>query len=57
MPDFFTESKGLKGSADVNKLQAIHDGAIGARWIRELRSYVDPETAYDNNINTITSTY
>ncbi len=39
------------------KRQALYDGALGARGIHELRSYVDPETAYDNNAYTITSTY
>ncbi|KAL9125666.1 MAG: hypothetical protein Q9217_005161 [Psora testacea] len=57
LPNFFTEGKSPKGPADVNKLQAMYDGAVGARGIHELRSYVDPETAYDNNAYTITSTY
>lgn len=57
LPNFFTEGKGPKGLADVNKLQAMYDGAMGARGMHELRSYVDPETAFDNNAFTITSTY
>lgn len=57
LPNFFTEGKGPDGSAPVSKLQAMYDGALGARGIHELRSYVDPETAYDNNAYTITSTY
>ncbi|KAL9628717.1 MAG: hypothetical protein Q9204_005715 [Flavoplaca sp. TL-2023a] len=57
LPNFFTEGKGPKGYIDVCKLQATYDGAIGARGIHKLRSYVDPETAYDNNAYTITSTY
>ena len=57
LPNSFTEGKGRKGLIDVCKLQATYDGAIGARGILELRSYVDPETAYDNNAYTITSTY
>lgn len=57
LPNFFTEGKGPDGSARVCKLQATYDGAIGARGIHELRSYVDPMTAYDNNAYTITSTY
>ncbi|KAK3169511.1 hypothetical protein OEA41_008895 [Lepraria neglecta] len=52
-----TEAKGPDGSAPVCELQAMYDGALGARGIHELRSYVDPETAYDNNAYTITSTY
>ncbi|KAL9129942.1 MAG: hypothetical protein Q9217_001744 [Psora testacea] len=57
LPNFFTEGKGPKGLTDVGKLQATYDGALGARGIHELRSYVDPETAYNNNAYTITSTY
>ncbi len=57
LPNFFTEGKGPKGLTDVCKSQAMYDGALGARGIHELRSYVDPETAYDNNAYTITSTY
>ncbi|KAL9630646.1 MAG: hypothetical protein Q9164_006316, partial [Protoblastenia rupestris] len=57
LPNFFIEGKSPRGPADVNKLQAMYNGALGARGIHELRSYVDPETAYDNNAYTITSTY
>ena len=35
----------------------MFDGALGARGMHELRSYVDPETAYGTNAYTITSTY
>jgi len=57
LPNFFTEGKGPNGNTAVCKNQALYDGALGARGIHELRSYVDPETAYDNNAYTITSTY
>ena len=57
LPNFFTEAKGPKGTPDVCKLQSLYNGALGARGIHELRSYIDPETAYDNNAYTITSTY
>ena len=57
LPNFFTEGKGPDGSVPVCELQAMYDGALGARGIHKLRSYVDPETAYDNNAYTITSTY
>ena len=57
LPNFFTEGKGPSGSGAVCMRQALYDGALGARGIHELRSYVDPETAYDNNAYTITSTY
>ena len=57
LPNFFTEGKGPNGSFAVCKRQALYDGALGARGVHELRSYVDPETAYDDNAYTITSTY
>ena len=57
LANFFTEGKGPNGNTAVCKRQALYDGALGARGIHELRSYVDPETAYDNNAYTITSTY
>lgn len=57
LPNFFTEGKGPKGATDVCKLQATYDGALGARAMHQLRSYIDPETAYDNNAYTINSTY
>ena len=57
LPNFFTEGKGPNGNTAVCKRQALYDGALGARGIHELRSYVDPETAYDKNAYTITSTY
>ena len=57
LPNFFTEGKGPNGNTAVCKRQALYDGALGARGVHELRSYVDPETAYDNNAYTITSTY
>lgn len=57
VPNFFTEGKGPNGNTAVCKNQALYDGALGARGIHELRSYIDPETAYDNNAYTITSTY
>ena len=57
LPNFFTEGKGPDGSALVSELQATYDGALGARGIHELRSYVDPETAQYNIAHTIISTY
>lgn len=57
LPNFFTEGAGSKGLEDVCKNQAMYDGALGARGIQELRSFIDPETVYDNNAYTITSTY
>ncbi|KAK3176921.1 hypothetical protein OEA41_008247 [Lepraria neglecta] len=57
LPNFFTEGKGPNGNAAVCKRQALYDGALGARGIHELRSYVGQETPFDNNAYTITSTY
>ena len=57
LPSFFAEGKGFKGLADVCKNQAIYDGALGARGILKLRSYIDPKTAYDNDAYTIISIY
>ena len=57
LPNFFTEGKGPKGLTDVCKSQPMYHGAVGARGIHKLQSYIDPETAYDNNAYTITSTY
>ena len=57
LPNFFTEGKDPKGLTDVSKNQAMYDGALGARGMHELRAYVNPETAFDNNAYTIASTY
>ncbi|KAK3170693.1 hypothetical protein OEA41_002775 [Lepraria neglecta] len=57
LPNFFTEAKGPDGSAPVCELQAMYDGAMGARGVHELRSYVGQETPFDNKAYTITSTY
>ena len=57
MPNFFTEGKGPAGSSAVCKREALYDGALGARGVSKLRAYFDPETLYDNNANTIASTY
>lgn len=57
VPNFFTEGKGSHGNSGVCELQALYDGALGARGVHKLRSYIDGETTYDNNAYTITSTY
>ena len=57
LPNFFTEGKGPNENTAVCKRQALYNGALGARGIYELRSYVDLETAYDNNAYTISATY
>ncbi|KAL8825833.1 MAG: hypothetical protein Q9170_007639 [Blastenia crenularia] len=57
LPNFFAEAKGPKGSLDVCERQATYDGAIGARGIHAIRSYINPTTAFDDNAYTIVSTY
>ena len=57
LPNLFAEGKGPNGNTAVCKRQALYDGALGARGMHELRSYVDPETLFDNKAYTITSTY
>jgi len=57
LPNFFTEGKGPNGNIAVCKNQALYNGTLGARGMHELRSFVDPKTAHDNNAYTITSTY
>ena len=41
LPNFFTEGKGPNGNAAICKRQALYDGAMGARGIHEIRSYID----------------
>lgn len=57
LPNFFAEGKGPNGGPAVCRNQALYDGVLGARGMHELRSYVDPEKAFDENAYTITSTY
>lgn len=57
LPNFFAEGKGPNGSAPIAKRQAVYDGALGARGVNKLQSYVDPELTHDNIAYTITSTY
>lgn len=57
LPNFFAEGKGPNGSSAVCEKQVLYDGAVGARGMHKLRSYVDSETAYDYNAYTIMSTY
>ncbi|KAA6408245.1 MAG: hypothetical protein FRX48_07987 [Lasallia pustulata] len=57
LPNFFTEGKGQNGNPAVCERHALYDGAVGARGVHELRSYVDPETLHDSKAYTVTSTY
>lgn len=57
LPNFFTELKGPDGNGEVLNNQVLYDGALGARAMHELRSYVDSQTAFDNNAYTIISSF
>ena len=57
LPNLFVEGKGLDGNPAVCERQALYDGALGARGVHQLRSYIDSEILYDDNAYTITSTY
>lgn len=57
LPNFFLEGKGPMGSPAVGSNQVLYNGALGARAMHKLRSYVDPQTAFDNNAYTIMATY
>lgn len=57
VPNFFLAAKGPDGSIAVAGRQASYDGALGAKGIHRLQSYVQEEPAYDNNAYTVTSIY
>ena len=57
LPNFFLEGKGPDGSGVVCQRQILYDGALGARGIHELRSYIGQETLYDKKAYTIASCY
>lgn len=59
LPNCFMEVKGPDGSGAVAKRQACYYGVAGARGMCKLAAFEveDPETVYDNNAYTITSTY
>ncbi|KAK4107609.1 hypothetical protein N656DRAFT_772451 [Canariomyces notabilis] len=56
-PNFFLETKGPSGGADVALRQALHDGAIGARAMHSLQNYGAEEPTFDGNAYTYSSTY
>ncbi|KAL2820253.1 hypothetical protein BDW59DRAFT_174586 [Aspergillus cavernicola] len=62
-PNFFMEVKGNSGNQEVATRQACYYGALGAQGMHALNSYEPDKTqtqsqpVYDNNANTITSTY
>lgn len=57
VPNFFLEDKGPGGRGDVAKLQAAHNGAVGARAMMSLQGYPSGVPQYDRNVYTVTSTY
>ncbi|KAL8832269.1 MAG: hypothetical protein Q9191_000368 [Dirinaria sp. TL-2023a] len=57
MPNLFGEWKGPAGSHAVCKRQALYDGALGARAMRELRSYAGHEISKNEACYTLTATY
>ncbi|PHH92805.1 hypothetical protein CDD83_4964 [Cordyceps sp. RAO-2017] len=56
-PNFFLETKGPSGGADVARRQACHVGAYGARALHALQSYGETEPSYDGNAYSYSSTY
>ncbi|KAL8762302.1 MAG: hypothetical protein Q9184_001671 [Pyrenodesmia sp. 2 TL-2023] len=57
LPNYFYEGIGPKGRLDMMELQALRDGAEGARCVQAIRNSIDPASAYDGNTYTITSVY
>ncbi|KAI1318481.1 hypothetical protein F5Y16DRAFT_418499 [Xylariaceae sp. FL0255] len=57
LPNFFLEVKGPDGSSAVAARQACYDGALGARGMQSLHSYVLSDPVFDNKAYTITSIY
>ena len=56
-PNFFMEAKGPKGVASVGQLQAMRNGAYGARAMHSLQSYGQRMPVYDGNAYAITTVY
>ncbi|KAI9752870.1 MAG: hypothetical protein M4579_005437 [Chaenotheca gracillima] len=57
LPNLFIEIGNSSDEPVVSERQALHNGAVGARAIHELRSYIGQGELFDNNAYTITSTY
>lgn len=57
LPNFFTEVNGRGDFYCVGERQTLYSGALGARGIHELRSYIGQETLYDNKAYTIAIHY
>ena len=56
-PNFFLAAKGPDGTNRVAQLQALYDGALGARGMHSLQSYGQDQPTYDNKAYTISSSY
>ena len=56
LPTYFAEAKGPDGSSAVSKLQACHDGAVGARAMHSLQSLGGTES-YDGNAYVASATF
>lgn len=56
-PNFFVEAKSINGRPEVAKLQACHDGAIGARAMHSLQNFGAEEPEYDGNAYSFSVTY
>ena len=55
LPNFFTEAKGPDGTTRVARLQAAHDGAIGARAMHRTENHGRRQERFDNKARTVTS--
>lgn len=56
-PNFFVEMKGISGRGNIAALQAMYDGAVGAKGILHLQNYGNAVPVHDANAYTITVTY
>ncbi|KAH8678537.1 hypothetical protein BX600DRAFT_150096 [Xylariales sp. PMI_506] len=56
-PNFFLEAKGPGGSGEVVKVQAVLNGAYGARMMHALQNYGEEEPEYDGYARTFTATF
>lgn len=57
LPTFFTECKGPTEPVPVGERQILYAGTLGARGVHQLKSFIDPTTALDNNAYVISVLY
>ena len=55
LPNFFIEAKGPEGHSLTSRLQACYAGAVGARAMHHLRTYINGEENFDDEAYTITA--